>query len=220
MASPAPASTDVAQSLLPISERPMNPLIAAHLDPIANQYGSNSKQAGSASSPTTTSGATASSTTASASANSVSTTRHPYKSFRKKYRKLRLKFDTAMRENENLISLDISARRTIKRLNAENSRLLDMLMDLSESGHMEKQLAVRGIDVEGAHPEEIERDQKIASILDIPPSSVSRLSLANGNGENGVIKNGDQNGHDDELDNHVDLAEQMLMLQNDYESDY
>ncbi|KAK9472784.1 IEC3 subunit of the Ino80 complex, chromatin re-modelling-domain-containing protein [Dipodascopsis tothii] len=80
--------------------------------------------------------------------------RVPYKSFRKKYRKMMVRFDKVMKESDELFRRDQLARRAIRRLAEENSRLLDMLYDVTASGHLDPSLAVAYLapDDEGAPP--------------------------------------------------------------------
>ncbi|KAK7202430.1 IEC3 subunit of the Ino80 complex, chromatin re-modelling-domain-containing protein [Myxozyma melibiosi] len=229
MASQIPTSPEPAEGNRASADLPMNPLIAAHLDPIANQYGSSTKHPGNGST-SSSAAAAAGSVTASGARTSISssTTREPYRSYRKKYRKLRLKFDAAMRTNEDLTNLDVSARRSIRRLNGENSRLLDLLIDLTESGHIEETLLVSGIDVEGNSPEEIEREKKIQELLAKPTFTQKKNGDDSKNGDAAEGDSTGENGHasgaknsvGSDAEDHAFLNEQMIMLQNDYESDY
>ncbi|KAK9246043.1 IEC3 subunit of the Ino80 complex, chromatin re-modelling-domain-containing protein [Lipomyces tetrasporus] len=172
--------------------------------------------------------------------------RQPYKSFRKKYRKLRLRFDTVMRENEELEGKDFAAKRTIRRLNAENARLLDMLIDLSESPHINKQFQVTGLGIEDVD-EEKERQAKVLKwIADADACSVMENGEAtaevakDGGGDNpsenketSGKQNGSNNGHaNGTTESGVDrtrlqrpstpqyLKDEILLLQDDYDSDF
>ncbi|KAK9313177.1 IEC3 subunit of the Ino80 complex, chromatin re-modelling-domain-containing protein [Lipomyces starkeyi] len=169
--------------------------------------------------------------------------RQPYKSFRKKYRKLRLRFDTVMRENEELEGKDFAAKRTIRRLNAENARLLDMLIDLSESPHINKQFQVGGLCVEEVD-EERERQAKILEwIMETDLHSVKKNGDAIDVAKHGDMKDPSEikeesakengnNGNAHSTESGVDgtklqrpstpqyLEEEILLLQDDYDSDF
>ncbi|KAK9463220.1 IEC3 subunit of the Ino80 complex, chromatin re-modelling-domain-containing protein [Lipomyces oligophaga] len=90
--------------------------------------------------------------------------RPPYKSFRKKYRKLRRRFAIAMRENENLEEMSSSARQALRRLNGENGRLLDMLLDITRSSHIQPQLQIHGLD-DSEDEIELERESKARDFI-------------------------------------------------------
>ncbi|KAK9430394.1 IEC3 subunit of the Ino80 complex, chromatin re-modelling-domain-containing protein [Lipomyces doorenjongii] len=169
--------------------------------------------------------------------------RQPYKSFRKKYRKLRLRFDTVMRENEELEGKDFAAKRTIRRLNAENARLLDMLIDLSESPHINKQFQVGGLGVEEVD-EERERQAKILKwIMEDDAHSVKKNGDSIDVAKLGDVKDpneikeefGKENGSSGNAhsrESGIDgaklkrpntpqyLEEEILLLQDDYDSDF
>ncbi|KAK9483390.1 IEC3 subunit of the Ino80 complex, chromatin re-modelling-domain-containing protein [Lipomyces starkeyi] len=169
--------------------------------------------------------------------------RQPYKSFRKKYRKLRLRFDTVMRENEELEGKDFAAKRTIRRLNAENARLLDMLIDLSESPHINKQFQVGGLCVEEGD-EERERQAKIlkwimeadlhgvkkngnaidiAKHVDMKDPSEIKEESAKENGNNGNAHSTESGVDGTKLQRPSTpqyLEEEILLLQDDYDSDF
>ncbi|KAK9237453.1 IEC3 subunit of the Ino80 complex, chromatin re-modelling-domain-containing protein [Lipomyces kononenkoae] len=165
--------------------------------------------------------------------------RQPYKSFRKKYRKLRLRFDTVMRENEELEGKDFAAKRTIRRLNAENARLLDMLIDLSESKHISKQFQIGGLGVQET-PEETERQAKILKWIakdDTIPSDGKEMDVYGNLEDQSEIKvePGNDKGTTDNAnttESGIDgtrlprpntpqyLEDEILLLQDDYDSDF
>ncbi|KAK9370607.1 IEC3 subunit of the Ino80 complex, chromatin re-modelling-domain-containing protein [Lipomyces kononenkoae] len=160
--------------------------------------------------------------------------RQPYKSFRKKYRKLRLRFDTVMRENEELEGKDFAAKRTIRRLNAENARLLDMLIDLSESTHINKQFQIGGLGVEVA-PEERERQAKTLKwITDDGICMVSKnghkidvaedqseIKVESGNDNANITTEYGIDGTNLARPNTPQyLEDEILLLQDDYDSDF
>ncbi|KAK9373830.1 IEC3 subunit of the Ino80 complex, chromatin re-modelling-domain-containing protein [Lipomyces chichibuensis] len=163
--------------------------------------------------------------------------RQPYKSFRKKYRKLRLRFDTVMRENEELEGKDFAAKRTIRRLNAENARLLDMLIDLSESPHINKQFQIGGLGVEEVD-EERERQAKALKWItkadlhdaidgakhgDVKDPSEIKEEFGRENGSNGNAHS-TESGVDSTILQRPStpqyLDEEILLLQDDYDSDF
>ncbi|KAK9325160.1 IEC3 subunit of the Ino80 complex, chromatin re-modelling-domain-containing protein [Lipomyces orientalis] len=172
--------------------------------------------------------------------------RQPYKSFRKKYRKLRLRFDTVMRENEELEGKDFAAKSTIRRLNAENARLLDMLIDLSESPHVNKQFQVGGLGIEEVDEERGRQAKVLKWIIDAGAHSVTENGEAtaeveneDGGGENhsenretSGKQNGSNNGNANATESGVDgkrlrrpstpqyLKDEILLLQDDYDSDF
>ncbi|KAK9446528.1 IEC3 subunit of the Ino80 complex, chromatin re-modelling-domain-containing protein [Limtongia smithiae] len=152
--------------------------------------------------------------------------RAPYKSFRKKYRKLRLQFDTVMRENEELRGLDMAARRTLRRLNVDNSRLLDMLVDISIAGHVDARLAVDGLGQGGAA--EMERQGRVMAWLRerTREPDAERVELDSRVATRGLL--GVTCAEDDAAELH-DLTRlavpdpvraQMQTLQNDFDADY
>ncbi|KAI9663736.1 MAG: hypothetical protein M1821_007226 [Bathelium mastoideum] len=60
-------------------------------------------------------------------------TKNHYRSWRKKYRKMKLKFDEKMKESSNLCKEEIKAKEIARRLQEQNDRMLDMLLDLNSS---------------------------------------------------------------------------------------
>ncbi len=66
-----------------------------------------------------------------------------HKSFKKKYRKMRASFNAVMRESDDLFHQMTQVQGTLRRMNLENARLLDVLVDVNESGHLPPQLHTR-----------------------------------------------------------------------------
>ncbi|KAL9085708.1 MAG: hypothetical protein Q9165_007457 [Trypethelium subeluteriae] len=56
-----------------------------------------------------------------------------YRSWRKKYRKMKLKFDEKMKESGSLCKEEIRAKEVARRLQEQNDRILDMLLDINSS---------------------------------------------------------------------------------------
>ncbi|KAK9464619.1 IEC3 subunit of the Ino80 complex, chromatin re-modelling-domain-containing protein [Lipomyces arxii] len=142
------------------------------------------------------------------------TAREPYKSFRKKYRKLRLRFDAVLGENEELENLDAASKKTMKRLNLENARLLDMLVDLSESPHINKQFQMSGLGVDGG-ADETERQQKMSLLLAGNSAELGNVDSPNGarnlfSGEK-ILRRPQTPPY---------LRDEMLLLQDDYDTDF
>ncbi|KAK4042650.1 IEC3 subunit of the Ino80 complex, chromatin re-modelling-domain-containing protein [Parachaetomium inaequale] len=71
-----------------------------------------------------------------------------YRSWKKKYRKMRIMFDQKMHEGEELHRLEQKALATAKRLAVQKDRLLDLLLDVNNSGQIppDKRIAL-GIDL-------------------------------------------------------------------------
>ncbi|EAQ84678.1 hypothetical protein CHGG_08692 [Chaetomium globosum CBS 148.51] len=65
-----------------------------------------------------------------------------YRSWKKKYRKMRIMFDQKMHDGEELHRLEQKALATAKRLAVQKDRLLDLLLDVNNSGQIppEKQI--------------------------------------------------------------------------------
>ncbi|PWW75195.1 hypothetical protein C7212DRAFT_358484 [Tuber magnatum] len=61
-----------------------------------------------------------------------------YKSYKKKYKKLRFEFDQVMKRSDELFKQDQIASAAIRRIQEENTRLLDLLVDLNSSSHVPK----------------------------------------------------------------------------------
>ncbi|KAK5661690.1 hypothetical protein OQA88_9790 [Cercophora sp. LCS_1] len=59
-----------------------------------------------------------------------------YKSWKKKYRKMRIVFDQKMHDGEELHKLEQKALATARRLAVEKDRLLDLLLDVNNSGQI------------------------------------------------------------------------------------
>ncbi|KAK4244116.1 IEC3 subunit of the Ino80 complex, chromatin re-modelling-domain-containing protein [Corynascus novoguineensis] len=59
-----------------------------------------------------------------------------YRSWKKKYRKMRIVFDQKMHEGEELHKLEQKALATAKRLAVQKDRLLDILLDVNNSGQI------------------------------------------------------------------------------------
>ncbi|PBP16459.1 hypothetical protein BUE80_DR012839 [Diplocarpon rosae] len=59
-----------------------------------------------------------------------------YKSFKKKYRKMKVKFDEVMRESNDLYVEEQRANSTVKRLAQENDQILDLLLEMNNSGQL------------------------------------------------------------------------------------
>lgn len=60
------------------------------------------------------------------------------KSFKRKYRKLRHKFKEVMRQSDELFRQEQLAKQAIRRVQEQNTRILDFLLDLNESTHIPK----------------------------------------------------------------------------------
>ncbi|KAI9710739.1 MAG: hypothetical protein M1820_002572 [Bogoriella megaspora] len=59
-----------------------------------------------------------------------------YRSWRKKFRKMKLRFDEKMKEGTNLCREEIKAKDIARRLQEQNDRLLDMLLEVNDSIHI------------------------------------------------------------------------------------
>lgn len=77
---------------------------------------------------------------------SVTGKRLPYKSFRKKYLKMEQQFTKVMARSEELHKQKIAASRVFGRLAREKKRLLDVLLGLQESGKLNKELDMVGLE--------------------------------------------------------------------------
>ncbi|TGZ84327.1 hypothetical protein EX30DRAFT_338858 [Ascodesmis nigricans] len=62
------------------------------------------------------------------------------KSFKRKYRKLRHKFKDVMKQSDELFRQEQLSASALRRMQEENTRILDLLVDLNEIGHMSKDL--------------------------------------------------------------------------------
>ncbi|KAI5848707.1 IEC3 subunit of the Ino80 complex, chromatin re-modelling-domain-containing protein [Morchella snyderi] len=62
-----------------------------------------------------------------------------YKSYKKKYRKLRFKFHQSMKRSDELFKQEQTAKAAVRRILEENTRLLDLLVDLNSSTHIPKE---------------------------------------------------------------------------------
>ncbi|KAI5794631.1 IEC3 subunit of the Ino80 complex, chromatin re-modelling-domain-containing protein [Pyronema domesticum] len=61
------------------------------------------------------------------------------KSYKRKYRKLRHKFKEVMKSSDELFKQEKFARQALRRMQEENTRILDMLVDLNSSTHIPKE---------------------------------------------------------------------------------
>ncbi|KAF8543655.1 IEC3 subunit of the Ino80 complex, chromatin re-modelling-domain-containing protein [Trichophaea hybrida] len=61
------------------------------------------------------------------------------KSFKRKYRKLRHNFKEVMKRSDELFKQEQLAKQAIRRMQEENTRILDFLVDLNESEHIPKE---------------------------------------------------------------------------------
>ncbi|KAI5795105.1 IEC3 subunit of the Ino80 complex, chromatin re-modelling-domain-containing protein [Geopyxis carbonaria] len=61
------------------------------------------------------------------------------KSFKRKYRKLRHKFKDVMKHSDELFKQEQLANAAIRRMQEENTRIMDLLVDLNDSPHLSKE---------------------------------------------------------------------------------
>ncbi|ODQ66988.1 hypothetical protein NADFUDRAFT_77037 [Nadsonia fulvescens var. elongata DSM 6958] len=65
-----------------------------------------------------------------------------YKSFKKKYRKMKLQFDQAIAESDELFNAENRAKKILNKLARQNNSLLDVLIGLNDSQHLNPELRI------------------------------------------------------------------------------
>ncbi|PUU80637.1 IEC3 subunit of the Ino80 complex, chromatin re-modelling-domain-containing protein [Tuber borchii] len=133
-----------------------------------------------------------------------------YKSYKKKYKKLRFKFDQVMKRSDELFKQDQIASAAIKRIQEENTRLLDLLVDLNSSSHVPKSRRFNIGSPSSATPTRFLSptllatmgglDEEIAGLADDNDVEPMQLELAPVNGNNVEAEDQDDNSTDDDDD--------------------